>query len=195
VEPEQLPEQITGFVPDFFFELIARIVPGLVAILTCAYWSGGDFKAAYSNAGPLALLLVAAWVVGVTLDVVVYRIVYAVLPKGVRTTVVPDLRPPTEFFRRLPVWDRRILFKQFALLVFLRGMMVLCAVTGVVCVVMWLWSGALCYLPVLYQHYRRYGVICSILALLFGVSWRAHRVELIDVCDEEAKAHKASKRS
>jgi hypothetical protein len=195
VEPEQLPEQVTGLVPDFFFELIARIVPGLVAILTCAYWSGGDFKAAYSNAGPFALLLVAAWVVGVTLDVVVYRIVYAILPKGVRTKFVPDLRPPMEFIRRLPVWDRRILFKQFALLVFLRGMMVLCAVTGVVCVIMWLWSGALYYLPVLYQHYGCYGVICSIFALLFWVSWRAHRLELVDWCEVEAKAQKASKRS
>jgi len=240
VEPEKVPEQLTGLVPDFFFELIARIVPGLVGVLSCVYWSGRDFKPDHFG---VLTLLVAAWVVGVTLDVGVYRIVYAILPEKVRHEVVPDLRPTTEFFRELPVRDRGILFKQFALLVFLRGMMVICAVTGVACWFMGSWSGWLrglplmdqagwcgfafsilgslccwrwkekgkwCALvcaviallcvaiwlcpgwssdfPVLYQHYQGYAVVCPILALGFFVSWRAHRVELIEWCEKERQA-------
>jgi hypothetical protein len=179
MEPEKVPEQLTGLVPDFFFELIARIPPGLVGVLSCVYWSGRDLKA--DHFGVLGLL-VAAWVVGVTLDVGVYRIVYAILPElpeKVRNNVVPDLRPTTEFFRELPVWDRGILFKQFALLVFLRGIMVMCAVTGVGCWVMWLWSGWLCHSPLLPQHYGWCGVVFSILGSL---CWWKRKKKVALVC-------------
>ncbi len=168
VEPQKVPDQLTGLVPEFFFELIARIVPGLVGVLSCVYWSGRDLKD--DHFGVLGLL-VAAWVVGVALDVGVYRIVYAILPEEVRKNVVPDLRPTTEFIRELPAYDRGILMKQFALLVFLRAMIVMCAVTGLGCWVIWSWSGWLINLLLLPQHYGRCGVAFSILGSLCWWGW------------------------
>jgi hypothetical protein len=146
-----------------------------VAILTSIYWSGGNFKTVSSSLGLSAFMLVAAWVVGVTLDIGVFMIVPAILPEKVLKEVVPNLAPTVLFIRDLPVWDRGILFKQFALMVFLRGMLVMCAVTGVVCVVMWLWSGWLYDWPFLHEDYGQYGVVCSILACLFWLAWKGNR--------------------
>ena len=57
------PEKLTGLVPEFYFELFARIIPGLAAIWTSMYWSECDLKTVYSSLGLSAFMLVGAWVV------------------------------------------------------------------------------------------------------------------------------------
>ena len=152
------PEKLTGLVPEFYFELIARIIPGLGAIWISMCWSGCDFKTVYSSLGLSAFILVGAWVIGVTLDVGVFRVYRKIL--GNR--FVPELSSSPVTIRKLPEWVRKSIFKDYAVVIFSRGMFVIWVVTLAICLVMEYWRGLLSYLPdlpALDQHHSRYGVL------------------------------------
>jgi hypothetical protein len=182
------PEKLSGLVPDFYFELIARIIPGSIVILSFIYWSGRELKEVFSTFGVSALLLMAAWIIGVILDLGLY----AACPKMLAP---PELSSSLETVRALQPWDRRIYFKQYALLIFLRGMAVVCGLTALITVLMRFCSGELsgspviqvCSgwfsdLPVLHEHYLRYGLPCTVLQLVFFLSWRVHRARVDQYC-------------
>jgi len=57
------------FIPDFFREFISRIIPGMVFIGIYIFWSGKHLKVVFSDATLSVFVLVAAWIIGVTIDV------------------------------------------------------------------------------------------------------------------------------
>lgn len=142
-QPEMSPATL---IPEFSSELIARIIPGLVAIIILIYSISGDFPMAHSTIGlevfKSVILLVAAWIVGLTLDVGVFAVgVFAkerLKWKWLKKAVGEDLPPARalEVTRELDDWERKLLSKHVALRIFFRNMAVVSALTGLTCLVM-----------------------------------------------------------
>jgi hypothetical protein len=178
-------------IPDFFYELIARMIPGLVAIAIFMYWSKSDFNKVvasggapvneYSKVVSIAGLsvfgLVAGWVIGVTLDVGAYAIGKQFFPE-LQKEFAPDVTPSLEVVQWLSDTDRKIMTKQTAVKILFRNMMVICALTGVICQGMCFWPEWhlwVSFLPGLHDHYVRYEYLCWILAFVFWLCWKQQR--------------------
>lgn len=200
-EPEK---ELTTIIPDFFFELIGRIAPGFVVIALSLYWtgSGSDFKTVFSNIGLSAFALAAAWIIGVTLDIGVYCILAMLRDVGVycigKRLPFEKWWPPHpedygfvrwEYLLDASVWERGIINKTQALLIFFRNMMSVCALTALICIIMeysstldsWLLVFRLrlelgqildSLLPVLHIHHLRYGILADVFLFVFFLSWR-----------------------
>jgi hypothetical protein len=167
----------TGGVPDFFYELIARIIPGVVVVAISIYWSKGDFKTVYSSVGLSVFMLVAAWIIGVTLDIGVFA-GYKLCPEKYRQKITPDLSTYAWILRKLLPFDRKLVTKALALIVFFRIMTIICVFALLICVAMLLFPRWDFFLPALHDHFWRYGLVSVILALVFGICWNEQHREL-----------------
>ena len=69
-------EKGAQLIPDFFYEFISRIIPGLIVIALCFFWSGTNFDSKSITtpflAGTSFFSLLLGWVIGTTLDVGVF---------------------------------------------------------------------------------------------------------------------------
>ena len=67
-------EDKAELIPDFFRELMSRIIPGLVVVFLFIYWSENKHKLALSETSTFTLFLLPAWIIGITLDLGCYYI-------------------------------------------------------------------------------------------------------------------------
>ena len=116
-EPE--PKE-TQLIPDFFYEFISRIIPGLVVIALSFYWSDSDFKAISSSLGLSLFVLVAAWIIGTTLDVGVFMVVKWICP-GLLKKIPASHRDIWEYLCKAKSWERESYNKAEALRIFFRN--------------------------------------------------------------------------
>jgi|SRR5208282_3384198 len=155
-EPELDLSSHAGLIPDFFYELIARIAPGSIAIALSIYWANGDFETVYSSGVLSVFLLVPAWIIGVTLDLSVFSVLRPIFyrhkkpkdleaPKDVKGLkgwakvvhyFIPYEDPTLEVIEKWPSLERVLFTKKKAEVIFLRIMCTLCAVIALVCMVM-----------------------------------------------------------
>jgi hypothetical protein len=75
MENENIIEK-AALIPDFFREFISRIVPGVALIGLFIFWSGRSFKEFFSDVTVSFFILIAAWIIGATLDIGIFSIVY-----------------------------------------------------------------------------------------------------------------------
>ena len=179
-------EQLTSIVPDFFADLIGRIVPGFVVITLSLYFSGNDLKAAFSTFGLSVFVLAAAWIIGVTLDVGVYCIL-----KGPCADKLLKLKPfpddphncHWDYLCNTNTWERGIINKARALSVFFRNMLFICALTALACVIAEFVSCLNSLLPLLYSHRWRYVFLALFFSRVFYLCWIEQRNWLVNECN------------
>ena len=183
----------TGGIPDFFYELIARIIPGVAVVAICIYGSNGDFETVYSSVGLSVFVLVAGWIIGVTLDLGVFGGWKWLCRHNQRLEkTASDLSQYAWIVRKLLPWDRKLVTKAHAQIVFFRSMTVICLLIVCICVAM-LCGAVLRFpppdflLPALHDHHLRYGAVCLILALVFLACWKWQHQELVKWYKDEAK--------
>jgi hypothetical protein len=171
-------------IPDFVKEFIGRIIPGLVTMALYMYWSGSGFTVAFSttilSATILAFvfILVAAWIIGVTLDLGVYLIVYnagrKICPKrlekmGNFTAGLGEWY----YLSKTNSWERGYLIKDAGQVVFLRSMGFICALTASVSLMSILKfpSGLNFWLPALFNYNWLYFISGLAFCLVFWCCW------------------------
>jgi hypothetical protein len=187
----------TGGVPDFFSELIARVIPGVVVVAISIYWYNGDFKKVYSD-GLWVVALVVAWIIGVTLDLGVFGIymlcleklrkivhdiitsawmlrhaeaIFCKLVTKILQEIVHDFGTSAWMLRDVEPLFRKLVTKMFAVLVFFRSMAVFCGFTVAICVVMPICPWCDFFLPRLGCCPCLYLVVSLVLGLVFGFCW------------------------
>jgi hypothetical protein len=158
------------------------------------YWSGGDFKTVYSNVGLSVFVLVVAWIIGVTLDIGVFA-GFKLCPEKYRQQIVPDLSKYAWIFRKLLPFDRKLVTKSLALIVFFRIMTVICVFAVLIPVAMLLFPSRDFFLPALHDHPWRYGLVSGIFALVFGFCWNEQHRELESWFKSEAESLSKSSQS
>jgi hypothetical protein len=188
------PSQTVG-IPDFFYELIARIIPGAAVVAICIYGANGDFKAVYSSVGLSVSVLVAGWVIGVTLDLGVFAGWEWLSPERLRKNIAPDLIEYAWIDRKLLPWDRKLVTKARAQIVFFRSMTAICVFTVLICVAMLYFPRWDFLLPALHDHAWSYGTVCFILIWVFGSCWKWQHDELEEWYKEEEKVLSKSSQS
>jgi hypothetical protein len=181
-------ENQTGAIPEFFYDIIARMIPGLLAIVIYMYWSKADFKSVVSNVGMSGFVLVAAWVVGVTLDVGVFAIAKKICSGKWLQKVAPDLNPLLGITRKLPPFERRLIAKALAQIIFFRNMMVICGSAALICLVMCFLPIFDLLLPALRDHDYLCGLLCVILWWVFWLCWKLQRGSVADWLKAEVGA-------
>ena len=161
-------------IPDFFFEFISRIIPGLVVIALCLYWSDSNLKVIFSNIESSFFVLVASWIIGTTLDLGVFLIVKRICPKCLldktKTTDLDIWKKLCE----LNSWQREYYFKTQAVCIFFRGMASISALS--VCLIFIITSSHLkmdSVLPALLRHPWVYGILGVIFSIVFVWCWWA----------------------
>ena len=194
---------VAGGIPDFFYELIARIIPGVVVIAISIYWFSGNFKT--SSGVELSVFvffgLVAAWIIGVTLDLGVFvgwkwfvgrKWLLRLRHYLKREEFVSDLIQYGWIVRKLEPLDRKLVTKAHAQIVFFRSMTAICAFAVLICLAMLCvpYWGFL--LPALDDCAGFYALIYSILALVFWSCWKWQHGELEKWYKEEAKLYPKS---
>ena len=112
-------DNLWAFIPDFIYDFIGRIIPGLIVISLYLYWTGKGLECFHHTFEISLFILVAAWVIGVTLDEGVFF-----FWKLFRKSVFPGDDP-------LPRWESEpaSLVKHKGLGIFYRSMAVICGVT------------------------------------------------------------------
>ena len=172
-EPE---ENQTTIIPDFFAELISRIAPGFVVIALFLFWSGKDIKGVFSTVGLSVFVLAAAWIIGITLDVGIFCVgkkfhIETLLNK----LPSDDKNYHWKYLRTAKAWERGIINKQKALVIFFRNMMSVCGLTTLICIIVEFSSSLESLLPVLYSHCRCYGLLAFVLFFVYWLCWLAQR--------------------
>jgi len=140
-------ENHPSFIPEFFFEFIARIVPGLVLLAAACFLFHGDFSVlyAYATAGNTAIsslgtsgfLLVVAWIFGVVLDVGLFTVVKLLPLKKCPPPFKNWIPSPEEnetFLKTILTmepWKREAVYKMKSLGIFYRSMGVICALIAI----------------------------------------------------------------
>ena len=204
-------ENPTVFVPDFFFECIARIIPGLVVVAICIYWSKGNFETVYSHSWVSVFVLVGAWIIGVILDIGFYAIAksFAGVFKSVVKFILPGkwvtklhewvrkVAPVIDlgFIRQLGSWDRSRAIKSSAQVIFYRSMGEICFLTLVACGVMYLAPRWDFWLPGLHDQGGRYALVSVILFLVFVLCWTTQRVAFGELVEEMKKENELRKKN
>jgi hypothetical protein len=179
-DPEPKETQI---IPDFFYEFIARIIPGLVFIALCLYWSDSDFKAISASVGLSLFVLVAAWIIGTTLDLGVFVIVNLICPKCLLEKI-PAPHPDTwDHLCKTKSWEREIYKKTEAVCIFYRSMASICALMVFLIFIVTTFSLTLDsvlpaltkHLPALLRHPWVYGILGVIFFFVFVSCWWAQK--------------------
>ena len=141
-ENQSTDEPVKGeLIPEFFVEFISRIVPGLVVIFLFFYWQKdglkniSDHKDDFSGLGLSLFILVAAWVIGVTLDVGVFIIFRKILKKRAddHSNKIPKI---WETMHLAKPWERGNIAKAAAQMLFFRSMVSICAIVVVLSALM-----------------------------------------------------------
>lgn len=124
------------FIPDFFRELISRIIPGLVVIALCLYWSKGDFKATYSSVAISVFVIMTAWIIGVTLDVPLYVAYQSLIgvkkikENPIAKRIILEPLDDWDVLCKATSWERGAIIKSVALTTFYRNMSAIGALTA-----------------------------------------------------------------
>jgi hypothetical protein len=194
-----LDEKSLPLIPEFFHELIARIIPGMVAIVS-TIWATGNLSTALANSKePLTesfLFLVASWVVGSVLDIGILALydqadalAHRVLPEGVMKVFKAALHRPSPqtpktnewwIIRELSPWERGVIMKTVAQRTLFRSLSATCALVTLTCLVMECALGPQLHLPVLYDHHRRYAIATGALLWVLVSAWRVLRRDIVN---------------
>ena len=180
LEPETNNTQV---IPDFFYEFISRIIPGLVVITISLYWSDSDIKAIFSSVGLSLFVLVAAWIIGMTLDAGGFTIVKRICPQRFLEKI-PSCHPNThDHLCKTNRWEREIFSKAQAQSIFFRSMTTICALSIFLTSTVTIFSSKLnsmCpallkHLPALLRHPWIYGICGFVFFFVFLSCWWAQR--------------------
>jgi hypothetical protein len=184
-------EKQTWVIPDYFYELIARMIPGSIAIAISMYWSESDFGKVASSVGLSVFALGVAWVLGATLDVGAFtffknakRVCMRLDVKAFTfsktakwfqdklETFACPVNPKLEVVRGLSDLDRRTITKAMALKILFRNMLVICVLTMLICLGMHVCPSRDFYLPRLQNDYWLYALLCCFLIVVFWGCWK-----------------------
>ena len=214
------------FIPDFYREFISRIIPGLVVIALYLYWSNTDFKAIFPGESTGAtitsssFLFIAAWIIGVTLDVGIFLIAVQILriiqkkfhclkhclkkllesPMDYNEQEGNNEQDEWEYLRAANPWERGIIIKTFAQVIFFRGMFSICALTVILSVSSMIGRPEKLsdWLPVLFRMKCTCLILSLVFSLLFCLCWWQGRKGLFEhlnkLSKRQAKAEKDKQR-
>jgi len=134
-------EKGAQLIPDFFYEFISRIIPGLIVIALCFFWSGTNFDSKSITtpflAGTSFFSLLLGWVIGTTLDVGVFVVanpLKEIFVKKNHHEKKSDILEADywEGLKKMTAWERNYFHKQTALKIFFRNMASICFLTTII---------------------------------------------------------------
>jgi hypothetical protein len=190
------PIEKAEIIPDFFYELISRIMPGFMAIAILVYASGNHLVEVFSRLELSVFLLMLAWVFGIILDVGFFCTV-----KFICADFLPRLRGKTlwegiwkpkrnlwKYSRTARPWERGMLNKSEAQMIFFRTMALICFLLYFLCLLCKIFSLCDALFPILARNTPHGNVlveICSpILGGVFLLCWRQQSQSLDEALKE-----------
>jgi hypothetical protein len=189
-------ENAAQIIPDFFAEFIGRITPGLVVIALAVFWSGKNFKAVFSSVELSVFVLAAAWIIGITLDMGIFCIGKLFYLDRCEK-LLPPLNTGEDYWKYIlnaKAWERGIINKQMAQLIFFRNMMSICALMALISIAMNFPSSLNFLLPVLDNYHQIFGILGSVFFFVFGLCWQAQRETIrVDWKEVWSKKHTPQK--
>ncbi|HEY1717499.1 MAG TPA: hypothetical protein VGH42_04295 [Verrucomicrobiae bacterium] len=207
----------TEFIPDFYREFISRIIPGLVVIALYIYWSETDFKVVFSSYLMSSFLLIAAWIIGVTLDVGIFLIVDLIvgadkfIPKPQKN---PGESEPTkhqekslesndnaytdewEYLCKAKPWERGIILKTLSQVIFFCVMFSICALAVILSLasISERFPKLNCGLPVLFQYKYYYLVSALVFSFVYLLCWWKNRKHFFEHIEKLLKRQKGQQK-
>jgi hypothetical protein len=83
-----------------------------------------------------------------------------------------------KYVHNVGAWERGIIHKVTAQVIFFRNMMSICALTTLICIIMEYSSRLNSLLPLLFSHHRRYAILGIVFSFVFMSCWWAQRKTL-----------------
>jgi hypothetical protein len=210
-EDQSTDEPVKGeLIPEFFVEFISRIVPGLVVIFLFFYWQKNglktisDHKDDFSGLGLSLFIFVAAWVIGVTLDVGVFIVFRKIkIFKAYAEKHEKSIPAIWENMHLAKPWERGNIAKAAAQMIFFRNMVSICAMVFVLCLCDFIgatttidfFSELKEFFPNLYNHKGFYAFASIVLGLVFYFVWEAQPNSLTEAIEFVKKRHSNSTKS
>lgn len=179
-------------IPYISYEIFARIVPGLVAIVI---WFPTflplDNCTKSSHTGEWLLIFLAAWIIGVTMDMGVFTYGKLLRDKLSPSSQTSSEEEESEIFYKSPFSKREMIVRLAAIRVFFRSMAVVSIVTLIICLLSCIPCIYECFLSpqfrILHEHYKRYAFLSLIFAIGYTGSWCLQKKKLCPPFTDDQK--------